>query len=73
MAKVIIQVNESRNIRYDIMGLTYEQMSVICKALVHVRKHAADPDDKTFIDKDAERILKVGNELNDMYANPIKI
>lgn len=73
MAKVIIQVNESSKTRYDIMGLTYEQMSVIRKALVHARKHAADPEDKTFIDKDAEKILKAGNEFDDMYANPIKV
>lgn len=49
MAKIIIQENESGNKRYDIMGLTYEQMSVIRKSLVHARKHAGDPDDKTFI------------------------
>lgn len=73
MAKIIIQVNENSNIRYDIMGLTYEQMSVIRKTLVHARKHAADPDDKTFVDKEAESILKVGNEFDDMYANPIKV
>lgn len=73
MAKIIIQENDSGNKRYDIMGLSDEQMAVIRMALFHAWVHASKPD-KTFNDKERENIMKMSHDFTtEMYVHPIKL
>ena len=74
MAKLLIQAQQN-GCRYDILGLTAEQVRTIRKVLEHARKHAADPDDMTFENykDEASSILEMCNEFENMYIHPLHL